>query len=185
MATNTAMAVFGRDHPNDGGLAGEIYSNPFIRLSENSRPAWIFRPGDYFHSQGKPAPKSDSSAFVLVPTLEHTLEDGLSLMALVLFNDHSWSKTASRMRDELMKNARLEMSAFSETDRSQTSDEVRELSICFPKMILSVFDRNSLIYGHLGALRHYQHAMSVCIPVFTKSFSQWSDSPHITGTIDG
>ena len=89
------------------------------------------------------------------------------------------------MRDKLLENGRLEMYSVEETHRVEAREEVRERSSMFPKMILSVFQRDSLIHSQVGALRHYQHEMSVCMPVFTRSRSQWSSKPDEAGTLDG
>lgn len=185
MATITAMAIFGQSHPNDGGIAGEMQFNPALRLSENSRPGWIFRAGDYFRVQGKTHPAPGVHKFVLIPTLEHPLDDGLLLPALVLFHDQPWGEAACRMRDELLETGRLEMYSVEEQHRTEARQEVRDRSDMFPKMVLSVFQRDSLIHGQIGLLRHYQHEMSVCMPVFTRSRSQWSRDPHEEGTLEG
>lgn len=160
-------------------------SNPFLSFSENTRPAWTFRPGDYFRGQGKAKPAARVSKFVLIPTLEHTLEDGLLLMALVLFHDQPWGMAASRIQDGLLKDGRLEIYSIYDSQRAEALEEARKRSVMFPKMILSVFGRDSLIYSQIDALRHYQHEMSVCMPVFTRSYSQWSSRPDIKGTLEG
>jgi len=185
MATNTAMAVFGRSHPNDGGIAGEMKFNPTLRLSENSRPGWVFQPGDYFRAQDKTHPAPSVRKFVLVPTLEHTMDDGILLMALVLYYDQPWGQAASGMRDELLETGRLEMYTVEDPQRIEAREEVRERSAMLPKMVLSVFQRDSLIHDQIGLLRHYQHEMSICMPVFTRSRSQWSRDPHEEGTLEG
>ena len=160
-------------------------SNPFLRLSENSRPGWVFRPEDYFRVQGTLDPAPRIRQFVLIPTLEHTLDDGILLMSLVLFYDQPWGEAACRMRDELLETGRLEMYTVEEPQRIEAREEVRERSAMLPEMVLSVFQRDSLIHDQIGMLRHYQHEMSICMPVFTRSRSQWSRDPHEEGTLEG
>ena len=184
MATNTAMAIFGFSHPNDGGLAGNMRFNPFLRLSENSSPCWVLRLGDFFRTEDIPPPTPPRTEYLIIPTLENTLDDGLLLMALVLFHDQPWGEAACRIRDELLEAGRLEMYSVEEQDSTEARKEVRERSAIFPKMVLSVFQRDSLIHSQIGVLRHYLHELSVCMPVFTRSCSQWSSHPDEKGSLE-
>lgn len=177
------MMILGHSHPDDGGMGGQLRSNPFLRLSENSRPGWILNVGDFFRVQDVAPPTPARREYVLIPTVDHTLEDGLMLMALVLYHDKPWGDAATHLKATLLEEGRLELHDFDEQLREDTRKEVRERADTFPKMALSIFENHSLIHGQIGALRHYAHEMSVCLPVFTRNHSRWSNRPNESGTL--
>ena len=83
-----------------------------------------------------------------------------------------------------MKDGRLELCPVEESLRAEPREEVREHSAMFPKMVLSVFEKDSLIHSQVGVLRCYEHEMAVCMPVFTRNSSQWSNAPDEAGTLE-
>ncbi len=78
MATLTAQIIVGRAHPNHGGI------NPthYLFFSENDRPAWVLVPENVFGKRPLEMEKT-----VWIPTVEHTLEDGLLMIALHILKD--------------------------------------------------------------------------------------------------
>lgn len=155
MATHTAQILIGRSHPNDGGIAGDPQYSPNLLLSEGGRPAWVLRPGNWFRQQ------QDSESvfrrtrkYVLIPTLENALEDGLALLALVLCHDRPWTEPVQAVQAQLAEHERLEMYEIDEETRFVLLNEVRERSALYPKIVLSVFQRDSLVYSQVPALKH-------------------------------
>ena len=183
MATFTAQILIGRSHPNDGGMAGELKNSPVLLLSENSRPGWVLRPGHWFLDQRDSGFKA-ASEYVLIPSLESTLEDGIALLALVLCHDLPWSDSTRTLQAQLMERKRLEIHDLDEQIRSVLKDEVRARSASFPKIVLSIFQPDCLIHGQISDLQHYANQMAVCMPVFTRNLTQWSSEPNETGSLD-
>lgn len=183
MATHTAQILIGRGHPNDGGMAGSLQHNPVLLLSENSRPGWVLRPGDWFRANGDSSFRA-ATKYVLIPSLENTLDDGIALMALILLHDLPWSEPVKAVQAQLIEERRLEMYTLDEDLRSLLLEEVREKSEAYPKFVLSVFQRDSLVFNKISALKKYANEMAVCMPVFNRDRNRWAGAPQESGSLD-
>lgn len=182
MATHTAQILIGRSHPEDGGLAGPSLHSPILLLSENSRPSWILHPG--FRLQRNQKTFRAASKYVLIPSLETTLEDGFALMALIVCHELDWSESARSVADTLINEQRLEMYKVDAMLREDLLHEVRSHSGAYPKTVISVFQKNSLVHDQIHTLTNFKNEMAVCLPVFNRDMSRWSKSPNESGSLE-
>jgi hypothetical protein len=157
-------------------MTGALHRSTIVTLSENSRPAWTLRPATHSRRQDIPTHFKPKYRYVLVPSLEHALEDGLLLTALVLLPEQPWGRATAELQRTLLDEGRIEIYSFSNDVCAQAREEVRQNSASLPKMVLTVFQFDALIHDQLGSLDRYAHAMSVCMPVFTRRFSPWGQT---------
>lgn len=180
MATVTAQILTGAAHPNDGGLLGGYFGWVSLILSENSRPSWSVQIPQQLRGNFKRLPAHNS---VLIPTLDHPLDDGLLLLAFFYPGEIDWSDEMRQVRREFFLNHRVEMYELSEECRGRLRAELRQHSEHLPKIIISVFQRESLISEHTKQLQFYKNPVSVCLPVFNRQLSGWSGSAIETGQL--
>lgn len=91
MGTYTAFVFFGKEHEFHGG----IIPSHMLMLSENDRPAWLlFKLPLHLQEGFKPLTP------IIIPTLEHMLEDGLLLLGLLALRDGKLCAEAARVFGE-------------------------------------------------------------------------------------
>lgn len=160
MGTFTAQILVGRPHPNHGGLDPTHQ----LFLSENDRPAWILRPLG-----------GEGAEIVWIPTVEHTLEDALLLVACQVLKDDSVARALGGHAE------RLECYDVPESDRAELYAKCRALN--WPcKLIISVFE-GSTILSQLPVLSDYGMDIEVCTPRFSRVNSGWTDGARTTGDL--
>jgi len=173
LATLTAQIIVGRAHPNDGGI------NPTHQLffSENDRPAWILMPENVF---GRGSAELDRT--VWIPTVEHTLEDGLLMIALHVLKD----KTIVNLTEEYFGNKGIDRAELYKDINKSHLAELREKTRSVQgdyKMVITTF-RDSLLEQQLTVLKHYKMDVEICVPVYSRAYSRWNNRTRIEGSLD-
>jgi hypothetical protein len=103
MRETTAEIWIGPDQSSDWmGTQGGINATHLLLLRENSRPAWMLLPGNFYDAK----PPTIGPAKVWVPTLKRPIEDALLLFAVMgakvpevraVFNEFEKSRGKSRL----------------------------------------------------------------------------------------
>ncbi len=170
MAATTAQLLLGNPHPNDGGLS---VIDTMI-LTEGSRPAWIL------HRAG-PLQPGWRREVIWIPSIEHMLDDGLLMAAIHAFKSEPLRARFSSFSDKLDCN-RLELyDDLSVEQRHELYRLCRELDD-FPKVVLTVYAGSGLI-PCIGTLAHYRMECEVLLPVYTRTYSRWTQQTTFTGEL--
>lgn len=134
MATCTAFLMVGHGHPHDGGLAGPV---AMLRLSENSRPSW----------------RVDGDAAVWIPTLDHTLEDGLLMAGLFVVRHPPLLELANRLVPDWRHH--IELYGVSEADRAALRQQAQNGSGAWGVKVVAAIMAGSQLCGQVDAFRCY------------------------------
>lgn len=175
MGTFTAQILVGNPHPYHDGIIPIHY----LFLSENSRPAWVLVPQNFF-IQGKD--QSIKNKIVWIPTVENMLEDAFLMIAIHLQKNHEIIELAKSFYNNVALDSVELYRHFSECQRTQLYEKCREISV-FPKVIISIF-RDSTIQRQLPIIAHYKMEVEVCCPIYSRLFSVWSQETRIEGSLD-
>jgi hypothetical protein len=175
MASHTACMLVGSGHPNHGGIS----ANCMLLLSENHRPAWelLPMPGTRLPGRGKPP----QNRAVWIPTVEDMLEDGLLMVGLLVHRDPKLVELAtSFFKQDYTR--RIEM--YDDID----AESRRQLySACRmigpePKVVLTVLN-GSTLRGQLPFLKQYRMDLEVCVTIFRREYSVWSEETVVEGDL--
>jgi len=172
MATLTAQILVGHPHPNHDGI------NPthYVFLSENDRPAWVLVRQNIFEERGRGIGK-----ITWIPTVENMLEDALLMIAIHVCKNHEVTELAKGFCAKI-ESERIEVySDLEEPHRKQLYQRCREIS-GFPKIIVSVF-KGSTIERQLPVLEQYKMDVEVCIPIYSRLYSSWTNETRIEGSL--
>jgi hypothetical protein len=170
MAAKTAQLLLGNPHPNDGGLT--VIDT--LTLSEGDRPAWTMR-------RTGPLQEGWRREVVWIPSLEHMLDDGLLMAAIHAFKSETVREKFLSFSDKLDAN-RLEIyKDLSVEQRHELYRMCRELED-FPKVVLAVYAGSSLI-TNIGTMAYYRMEYEVLMPVYTSSYSRWSQQTNTKGEL--
>lgn len=169
MSVVTAQILIGNSHPNDGGI------NPIhkIELSEGSRPAWTLTgAGCVGGARGQ--------SIVWIPSVENILEDALLMAAIHAFKCDSIINQFHEFVGE--ETRRMEVNrCLSREQLALLHEQCRQLRD-FPKIILMSFC-NSAVHAHINRLSAYRMDCEVLVPIYTRSYSRWSNSQEVSGSI--
>lgn len=172
MATLTAQIIVGRAHSNHGGI------NPthYLFFSENGRLAWILVPENVFGEQ-----PADIEKTVWLPTAEHALEDGLLMLALHVVKNREIVNLAERyFRNKGTDRAEL----YNDINGPQLI-ELREKTRTIQgdyKIVITTF-RDSALEQQLPVLEKYKMDVEVCVPVYSRLYSQWNNRTDTEGSL--
>lgn len=120
--------------------------------------------------------------FIWIPTIEHMLEDALLMVAVLVVKNAEVLELVREFGADPHAD-RMEMySVFDELQRNQLYEKCRELKD-LPKLIVSVFMR-STIESQLAVLDHYKMDVEVCMPVYSRFYSQWAEKTIEEGSLD-
>ncbi len=173
MATLTAQIIVGRAHPNHGGI------NPthYLFFSENDRPAWVLVPENVFGKRPLEMEKT-----VWIPTVEHTLEDGLLMIALHILKD----REIVNLTEEYFENKGIDRAKlYEDIDKAQLEELRRKTRAVRGdyKIVITTL-RDSLLEQQLTVLKHYKMDVEICVPVYSKTYSRWENRTIIEGSLD-
>jgi len=116
----------------------------------------------YLSENGKPAlilKEGEGREKVWIPTLENTLEDALLMIASFVIKDEEVLRAISNIKDVV---------------REDYSDLM---------IVVSVLE-GSLFRNQLSVLNEYDINMEVCISVYSRYYSDWSDQVVVNGSLD-
>ncbi len=168
MSSYNAQIIIGSPHPNSGG----IIPDKLIYLSENGKPALILKEGE-------------GREKVWIPTLENTLEDALLMIASFVIKDEEVLRAISSIKD-VVREDYLEMyETFSEEKLQELYATNRKaLGQYSDLMIVVSVLEGSLFRNQLSVLNEYDINMEVCISVYSRYYSDWSDQVVVNGSLD-
>jgi len=173
MSTFTAQILVGQKHSNDSGIINISHT---LFLSENSRPAWILLPTDFFGKQEQSEPQ-----ITWIPTIENMLEDALLMIGLYVLKDEKLLKFAEKYFVNPRKN-------FTELYQDITQENLLELYKqtrlieSGHKITLSVFQGSSIL-NQLQVLKNYKNDIEVCQSVYSKEYSHCSKQFETRGDL--
>ncbi len=173
MATLTAQIIVGRGHPNHGGVS----PTHFLFFSENDRPAWILVPENVF---GKGS--IDIERTVWIPTIEHALEDGLLMIALHVLKD----REMVNLTEKYFGNKGIDRAELYKDINGSQLAELREKARAVQgdyKAVITTL-RDSLLKQQLTVLKHYKMDVEICVPVYSRLYSQWNNRIRTEGSLD-
>jgi|SRR5450759_6314 len=173
MATFTAQMLIGTPHPNHGG----IEPTHFLFLSENSRPAWILLPENVF-GLGVGSQKK----ITWIPTVEHMLEDALLMIAIHVIQDETICGLAQKY---IKSKDPLWVELYKDIDEQKLVDlhlKCREIPNRY-KAVISVL-KGSSISNQLSIIEDYHMDVEVCVPTYSRLYSQWKGESVVTGKLD-
>jgi len=152
MGTLTAQILVGSAHLYHGGI------NPshIIYLSENDRPAWILVNEHIFS-------KKTGEKITWIPTLEHTLEDALLMIAIYAVKDSRICEMAKKFfgcginhKLELYKDTKPQ-------DREQLYQKCREIDfIGYGCKIVITILKGSSLQNAVDILKSYKIEAEIC-----------------------
>jgi hypothetical protein len=165
----TAQLLVGHPHPNRGGMSA-IHT---LELTEGSRPAWTLSSTSRLYP--------GSQRVIWIPTLEHMLEDALLMAAIHAFESEPVRATFRKFSDKVDAE-RLELyQDLTAEQRAELYLQCRQLED-FPKVVLAVYE-DAYISPQIGILAHYRMECEVLMPVFSRTYSRWSNETTIKGEL--
>ncbi|CAE6723344.1 hypothetical protein [Candidatus Nitrotoga fabula] len=171
MAAVTAITFVGHAHPNDGG----IRPIDTIEFGEGDRPYFEF-----------PAKRGESprSRLVLIPTLENTVDDLLLLISYYLVEHPEIVSAVDNTYGEAIKGGYLEMySNFTESQRYSLYEKVMPLQE-LPKVAICLFE-SSHLQRTVHHLENYSLTCEVCMSIFSRQYSRWTNRWESRGKLGG
>ncbi len=167
MASYTAQFLIGSSHPNHGGII--LFDR--IYLSENGRPVFILE-----IDKGNKEEK-------WIPTIEGALEDALLMIGVYLLKDEVLVKEVSNY----IPLNQQEMVELYEIEDKNLKDLYSLNRTVFKKyglkIVLTILD-GSLLRGQITVLKNYQVDMEVCLPVYSRVYSEWRGEVIESGDLD-
>ncbi len=172
MGVYTSQILVGHANRNDGG----IIPSHVLYLSEDNRPAWLMEQTDLWNKT-----KENINGITWIPTLENVFEDALLMIGLYILKDdqlldaaHKYFKSDINGKVELYDDIEIE-------NLKKLYDICRSLKYQY-KIVITIFGSSS-IEGNLKVLEKYGMDVEICKPVFTRSYSEWSQKTTITGKL--
>ncbi|RSK27624.1 hypothetical protein EJF36_12470 [Bacillus sp. HMF5848] len=167
MGTTTAQILIGQAHPYEGGIMPD-YS---MQLIENSVPKWILTP------HGVKTPTA-----IWIPTIEHMLEDALIMIGLFVLKDEELLRIANQFKQIKDLNKISMYEDIPEKGCELMRERVRQIDRNY-KVALSVYNGSS-IARQVDVLSNYQMDVEVCMPIFVREYSVWTNTHEAKGSLD-
>jgi len=171
MSTVTAQILIGHPHLYHGGIGPTHY----LFLLENSRPVWILV-------------NENISRFTRlrkirwIPTIEHMLEDALLMIGVHLIKNKELMDMAMSFNPDYKKPMIELYSTFSDEQLNKLYKKCREIKN-FPKIVVVALNE-SAIKSQLDILEKYKMDVDVCVPIYSRSFSEWTKETEIKGSLN-
>ena len=161
--------MLGKNHPNHGGII------PCGQLSffENDRPMYVLSPfGD----------AAEDKLVRWVPTIEHTLEDALLMIAVHVMGAFEIKEIAKNTY-EGDSGAPFEVyEHLDEATHQKLLEETRRLP-GFPKLVITVLEGSHLLQ-HLSVIKRYSMDVELCFAGYSREKSEWTQGTRINDFID-
>lgn len=169
MATITAQFLLGENHPNHGG----IIPRGQLSFLENDRPVYVFSP---FWGA------AEDKLIRWVPSIEHTLEDGLLMIAVHVMGAFE-IKEITKNTYQNDSGAPFEVyEHLDEETHQKLLEETRRLP-GFPKLVITVLEGSHLLQ-HLSAIKRYSMDVELCFAGYSREKSEWTQGTRINDFID-
>lgn len=172
MGTITAQIIIGDTHPNHGG----IYPTHYLYLLENHRATWLLTEQSLLVEQ-----KTSDRTISWSATLDGMLEDALLMVSLYIHKDPQMRKMINQdlLRED---NHSFDYYNFYTKEERTCLYEKNRATDFSGKMIVNVFEGSTLM-SHLKILEQYSMELEVAMPVYSRTFSMWSNSTIIKGSL--
>ncbi|WKZ13379.1 MAG: hypothetical protein QY320_05250 [Gammaproteobacteria bacterium] len=173
MGTITAIALYGKGHPNHGGIMPVAE----LSLSENSRPTWILTPRD---GQADGSLHPVCSTRVWIPSEpQHILEDGLLMLQLCLRCESDLVQQAQGLID--LQATHQDLSAVDSYRLFALRDQARR-RFWPAKLVLSVLSNSSLL-NQLAVVEAWSPQFEILTPKWWRRHTQWEVAPSVGGSL--
>jgi hypothetical protein len=173
MGTITAQLLIGEAHPNHGG----IYPTHVLYLSENSRPYWILTEHNILVESSR-----NQKPIIWIPTVENMLEDALLMISCYVMKNPNISVTVSQNLNKRKETWVQLYEAFEKEELARLYAVNRESSARY-KLVMNVFEGSTILH-QLKVLEKYGMEVEVTLPVYSRSFSMWSNQMMIKGSLN-
>jgi hypothetical protein len=174
MATLTASILIGKSHTYDGG----IQPTHQLFLSENSWPAWILIPQNFFFESNSGA---GAEKVTWIPTLENMLEDALLMITLYVLKDKTVQEAAEQIFN-WKNDTYVETYSIDPAHRTRLYAMCRKLAQRY-KIIVSVFQESTILM-QLNVLTEYGMEVEVCKSRYVRQFNPWTQRMADNGKTD-
>jgi hypothetical protein len=175
MGAFTTQILAGHSHTYDGGLINIHHS---MYLSENSVARWLLTP---FSSNGEPG-ESPVERLSWIPSPDTILEDGLLLLGLQVWKDEVLLKKAEEVFARPWYEVEmLGPQVIAQEDRLALHQLCRE-RLTGGKLVFTVMAGSSIM-SQLDVLKSYLIEMEVCVSVYSKSCSPWTQQMEAYGSL--
>jgi hypothetical protein len=169
MATITAQFLVGENHPNHGGII------PCGQMSffENDRHVYVLSPfGD----------AAEDKLIRWVPSIEHTLEDGLLMIAVHVMGAFELQDIAN---DTYNPDSGALFEVYEHMNEATHQKLLEEMPGLpgFPKLVITVLDGSHLLQ-HLSAIKRYSMDVELCFAGYSREKSEWTQGTRINDFID-
>lgn len=167
MATVTAQLTVGTAHPNDGG----VIPTHLLQLHENSKPRWTLT-----------ALQADVPAALAswVPSRPETiLADGLLMAVLLVVQDaavQALAPDALKGEDEVVLGEAVDAAVLEKLHAACRSSKTRF------KVVFTALE-GSTLHQQLGQLAGYCMDLEVCVPVFSRCYSESRGETVVRGSL--
>jgi len=124
----------------------------------------------------------DVEKTVWIPTADHALEDGLLMIALHVLKD----REIVNMTEEYFGNMGGDQAELYRDVGGTQLAELREKTRAVRgdyKVVITTL-RGSVLEQQLTVLEHYNMDLEVCVPVYSRVYSRWSNRTRTEGSLD-
>ena len=180
MSSVTAQVVVGDRGNFDDGIR-PAYA---VFLNENDRPALLLRSIDPY---GDDRQKGSDTVWVWVPTIEHTLEDAILMIAVYVLRNEEVLSRLSELGFDPEKGVRSDRqpvelySTFTEEQRAELYGLCRSLPEEFG-LLVTVLD-SSAMSRQLSCLADYSMEVRVCQQTYSRFNAAFSEGMKETGSL--
>jgi hypothetical protein len=172
MAAVTAQILIGNPHSNDGGLR----AIDKIEVSEGGRPALTLS------VRGRGEDRMMWHTFTWIPSLEHAMDDAILMIAIHVMKIPEILKLVNQINPALTGRRVGVYEDISIEDRARLYRACRELED-LPKIIVTIY-RGSFLKQSVSNLKHYKMDAEICVSVFCREYSNWTQKVHVYGDPD-
>jgi hypothetical protein len=172
MGTITAQILTGEAHPNHGG----IYPTHVLYLSENTRTSWILTEHNILVE-----PNRNQKPIIWNPTVENMLEDALLMISYYVIKNPQITAAVSQNLNKMEEPWVQVYEVFEKEELAQLYALNKEISSRY-KLVMNVFEGSTILH-QLNVLEKYGMEVEVTIPIYSRSYSIWSNQMIIKGSL--
>ncbi len=124
----------------------------------------------------------DVGKTIWIPTAEHALEDGLLMIALHVLKD----RELVNLSEKHFGNMGVDQAELYKDIGGPQLAELREKTRAVRgdyKVVITTL-RDSALEQQLTVLKHYKMDVEVCVPVYSRVYSRWSNRTRNEGSLD-
>ncbi len=171
MSTVTAQILVGQPHTYHGGIGPTHY----LFLLENSKPVWVL-------ANENISRYTRVRRIRWIPTIRNMLEDALLMIGVHVIKDKELIDMAMSFNLDYKKPMIELYSTFSDEQLNKLYKKCKEIEN-FPKIVVVALNE-STIKGQLDILEKYKMDVNVCVPIYSRSFSEWTKETEIKGSLN-